>query len=180
MTTEMAVRLRDVVGRIVRVIDGYADRKNDPDLRAVPGPPATEAQIQQLEQHLDRRLPDSYRTFLTLHNGFKRLAFFGDMLSIDQLLPPSRSYTRILEWKRLTAQYGGGEVLDGVVIADQSEPNHWVYLDPSDPKAPDEWSVVLHMTGDKRVFPDLVAYFENVLEELQAFVELSAGRGPGT
>jgi hypothetical protein len=102
------------------------------------------------------------------------------MLKIEDMMPQSPIHAKVLEWKKMTTQYGGGEVLDGVVIADQTEPNHWIYLDPNKPTAPDEWLVVFHTPSDDSTYPDLVAYFESRIDEIRTIQHLmSDGELPG-
>jgi cell wall assembly regulator SMI1 len=163
----MHEHLRQLIAALVTEIRRYAERKHDPARMPAPNPPATSDEIRALESHIGRRLPDSYRAFLELHNGFTNLAYPGDMLRVVDMLPGSRIYERIREWKRMTAQYGGGEVLDGVVIADGNEPNHWVYLDPNAPTSNNEWAVVAHTPSDDSTYPDLPAYLESRIEEMQ-------------
>jgi len=135
-----------------------------PQVDPQPGAPASEQQIEEYEEFLGRRLPDSYREFLSLHDGFEWLAYPGHMLSIQDLMPGSPTYDRIIRWKKMTAEYGGAEVLDGIVIAPLGEPNDWVYLDPNQPTGPRELTVVAHYPNDSHTFEDLVAFFENRIE----------------
>ena len=113
------------------------------------------------ERFLGRRLPESYRTFLQMHDGYTWLAYPGHMLSIREVMPPSPTYDRIIEWKKMTTDYGGAEVLDGIVIAPLGEPNDWVYLDPNRASAGDELTVVEHHPDDSHEFPDLIEFLES-------------------
>ena len=168
MTADRVTRLEDAIRRLVDEIRKYAEVQGRPERVAVPHPPANPGALTRFEEYVGRRLPDSYRVFLRLHDGFTRLAFPGDMLRIADMMPPSAVHARIAEWKNMTAQHGGGEVLDGVVIADQTEPNHWVYLDPNVPTTAHEWEVVFRAPGDDARYPDLVAYFESRIRDLEA------------
>jgi cell wall assembly regulator SMI1 len=163
--------LEKTIAELVEEIRRYAERKRDPGRLPVANPPAAPEEIEHLERHVGQRLPHSYRTFLQMHNGFRRLAYPGHMLRVEDMMPPSPVYERILEWKRMTAQYGGGEVLDGVVIASGNEPNHWVYLDPNQPTGENEWCVVAHTPMDDSTFPDLVAYLEGRIREMRGIHE---------
>ena len=96
------------------------------------------------------------------------MAYPGDMLQIADMMPPSSTHARIVEWKKMTTQYGGGEVLDGVVIADGNEPNHWVYLDPNAPSGDDEWTVVEHTPSDDSTYTDVLEFVASRLEGMRA------------
>lgn len=165
-------RLQQLISELIAEIRRYAERKHNPGRVPVPNPPATTAELQRLQEYVGRRLPSSYRAFLELHNGCTNLAFPGNMLSIADIMPPSPIYARIVEWKKLSAQYGSGEVLDGVVIADGNDPNHWVYLDPNAPTSVDEWSVVVDTPSDSNTYEDLPAFFVSRLQVVKNFHRL--------
>lgn len=171
-TDGIHTRLEQLISELLAEIRRYAERKHNPARVPVPNPPATQGEIQALQEHIGRQLPNSYRAFLELHNGFTNLAFPGDMLRIADIMPPSPIHARIVEWKKLSAQYGSGEVLDGLVIADGNHPNHWVYLDPNAPSGPNEWSVVADTPSDSDTYDDLPAFFDSRLAVVRNFHKL--------
>lgn len=126
-----------------------------------PPPPATPEAIARIEEHYELKLPNSYRAFLELHDGYQWLASPGDMLRTADLVPGSPIYDEVIEWKKMSADYGSGEVLDGIAIANLGQPNDWAYLDPNRPTGPKEWTVVLHTPSYSIDYPDLFEFFES-------------------
>lgn len=154
-------QLEDVIARLVSAIKEVAAISHFDEVDPKPRPPASAESIERYEQFLGQRLPDSYRAFLELHDGYDFLAYPGHMLSIREVMPGSPVYARIIEWKKMTTDYGGGEVLDGIVIAPLGEPNDWVYLDASRPSGSGELTVVAHYPDDSHEFQDLLEFFES-------------------
>jgi cell wall assembly regulator SMI1 len=73
---------------------------NAPDLLATLQPGANEQEIAQLEQQLGVRLPNEYRTFLTLCNGQhdEALWFYkGELLSISSVKYQWQAWSDLLE-----------------------------------------------------------------------------------
>jgi hypothetical protein len=160
---ELRTAIADAVARAHKEMEDRARRKGYGPAHLVPKPPATDAQIGAYEQSLGLRLPASYRAFLSLFNGYEGLVYGGDMLSIDSVIPGGASYDAIVEWKRLCADYGSGEVLDGIVIANSRQPNKWVYIDPNRRSAPDEMVIVRYMGDTSEEFRDLLGLFDYVV-----------------
>jgi cell wall assembly regulator SMI1 len=130
-------------------------------------PPATEDQIEEYEKHLGHSLPPSYRAFLELYNGYDWLAYPGHMLSIEDVMPRGRWYEDIVEWKKTSARYGSGEVLDGIVIGNLGNMNNWVYLDPNR-SVDGELVLVEWEPEDSDEYPTLVEFLEECLEVARA------------
>lgn len=158
--TSMQPRLEEVISRLVHAIRTVAEAGHFEQINPQPRSPASPAAVDAYERFLGRRLPESYRTFLLMHDGYDWLAYPGHMLSISDVMPGSETYDRIIDWKKMTTDYGSGEVLDGIVIAPLGEPNDWVYLDPNKPSAENELTVVAHYPDDSHEFSDLIDFFE--------------------
>jgi hypothetical protein len=139
-----------------------------------PHPPATERQIEEYEHFLRRRLPSSYRAFLRLHNGYDWLVIFGHVLPIEELMPGGKQYDYIREWKLDSAKYGGGEVLDAIVIAELGEPSNYVYLDPNKESGPDDLMVVQADPELSVEYPGLVEFFKATIASCHDIVRRAA------
>jgi hypothetical protein len=154
----------NVIVRLERAIIDCARREGDDSIHLRPRPPATERMISDYEQYLQLKLPDSYRVFLQLYNGYAWLAFPGDMLAIQDVMPGGARFEEILAWKKMSAKYGGGEVLDGIMIASMGEPNDWVYLDPNRPLEGSELTVVSTTPSYSVEYQNLIEFFESRIE----------------
>jgi cell wall assembly regulator SMI1 len=152
--------MASIVERLARAVTLNAKKEGDLNYLPKPHPPATPEQLADYEKYLGRKLPDSYRAFLELHNGYDWLAFPGHMLSIESVMPGGQHYDDIVEWKKATAEYGGAEVLDGIVIANYDQPNSWIYLDPNRPSAKNELTVVEWDPEDSEDYADVIEFLE--------------------
>jgi len=142
-------------------------------------PPASEDEIVRYETYLGRPLPPSYRAFLSLHNGYRGLAYPGDMLSIDDVMPGGTWYDRISKWKKTSAKYGSTEVIDAVVIANLGQPNNWAYLDPKRVSAKTkEMKVVEWEPEDSDEYQNVLKFLEECLETVRYGIAEANGEAP--
>lgn len=172
---DLKEKLTRVIGRIEKKLVEIAALPAYAHVRPLPGPPSTDAQIQAYEQYLGLRLPPSYRTLLSLHDGYDWLMYPGHMLSIRDLMPGGAWHDRVLEWKRVSARYGAGEVLEGIPVANMGQPNSWVYLDPGRTDKRGEFAVVEWEPEDSEDYPDMLAYLEECLDTIQYGIDEAAG-----
>jgi cell wall assembly regulator SMI1 len=163
-------QVRTVVARLDAAIRTYFAVK-DYSGEVKPHPPASEQDIRRYEEFLGLRLPNTYRSFLRQHDGYDWLAIFGHMLPISELMPGGRAYERIVDWKRDNAKYGGGEVLDAIVIAELEEPNNYVYLDPNKVLTADDFVVVESTPEGSAENAGLIAYFEGNITHCETVME---------
>ena len=154
-------KLQDIISRLVPVITELAAIRGYDDVNPRAHSPASTEAIESLERFLQRRLPDSYRAFLELHDGYDWLAYPGHMLSIADMMPGSTRYSSIIEWKKMITEYGGGEVLDGIVFASLDEPHEWVFFDPNRKTTGNELTVVGYYHDDSHAFTDTVEFLES-------------------
>lgn len=151
------------IARLKQALADYREREGFEDRVPAPRPPADEAEIVAYERHLGIRLPESYRIFLQLHDGYDWLAYPGHMLSIRSVMPGGEWYEDICEWKRDTVEYGSGEVLDGIVIATVDEATNWkLYLDPNRPSRQGELTVVEWTPNESYEYADLIEFFDEL------------------
>lgn len=127
--------------------------------------PAAPGEIESYETWLGVKLPPSYRAFLELHDGYDELAFPGHMISIGDAMPNGYWYPYIQKWKKTTAMFGDGRVIDGIVIANLGQPNNWVYLDPRSPSRDNELTVVLWTPTETVAFQDVIEFLEDCLNQ---------------
>lgn len=178
---DLRERMRDLVARVDAAVrdmnrrDGIAG--DDPE----PGPPASRARIEAAEAALGVALPPQYHAFLRLHDGYRWLAYPGDMLPLVDLMPDSEMQRSISQWKRLAAEYGGGEVLNGLFFATLGQPNNWVYFDLDRPTDGGEYTVVRFTPDESSEYPDLMAFLESRIEVCQIVLpdEDDDGETPG-
>lgn len=69
-----------------------------------PGQPATEQQIQLVEKAFHCSLPESYRLFLSIHNGWQNWSGDVALLSTEQMLA-GKYVERIKEWREETREF---------------------------------------------------------------------------
>ena len=114
--------------------------------------------------------------FLELHNGYDWLAYPGDMLSTREVMPRGQWYERIRTWKKTSAQYGMGEVLDVVVIASLASAVNWAYFDPNRPTSKNEFTVCRWLNGDRDDYADLLEFFEARIRFCRTDLKVSRSR----
>jgi len=154
-------QIQELIGRLIPMSEEVAGRYGYDEVVPRAHPPASEAAIAELERFFQRRLPDSYRAFLQLHDGYDWLAYPGHMLSVRDMLPGSQRYGAVVDWKKTVTEYGGGDVLDGIVFASLDEPREWVFFDPNRPTGPNELKVVAFYHDDSHEFANVVEFLES-------------------
>lgn len=144
-----------------------------------PNPGASEEQIARYEAYLGRPLPPSYRAFIAMHDGYRALAYPGDMLSIEDVMPGGAWHERIATWKKTSAKYGSAEVVDGIVIANLGQPNNWAFLDPKRTSAKTkEMKVVEWEPEDSDEYPNVLKFLEECLETVRYGILEAKGEAP--
>lgn len=160
MQQQLQAKINDLVAAINACVvrDGYAD------VALQPYPPATQQEVADYEAYLGLSLPHTYREFLLLHNGYDWLAYPGHMLSIPAVMPEGQWYDEIVEWKQTSAEYGSGEVVDGIVIANLGDANNWAYLNPDKPSGEDEMTIVIDLNSTVTELANLLELFDWCIE----------------
>jgi cell wall assembly regulator SMI1 len=156
----MRDQLQLKIADLVAAINACVAREGYKDVALRPHPPASMQEIDDYEAYLGVKLPHSYREFLLLYNGYDWLAYPGHMLSIESVMPEGHWYDEIVEWKRISAEYGSGEVIDVIVIANMGQANSWAYLLPDEPSGDDELTIVVDLNGDFSKFANLLEVFD--------------------
>ncbi len=171
-------RVEELKPEISRLIDRLADGMRRfatiaelPEELPRPRPPASPADLARYEGYLELSLPSSYRAFLELHDGYDFLVPTGPMLWTTAAQPGGEFFERIRDWKTTTAEYGSGEVLDGIVIAYHGQPNSWTYLDPNQPRDDGELAIVKFSPEMSVDFPDIMSFLAHCIEIVDLSIE---------
>ena len=156
-------QIADTIVLVRSELEAQCRRRGVPPPVLRPHPPADEGLIAELERHHQIRLPPSYRAFLSLHDGYDGLAYYGDLLSVRSALPGGSQYQEIVTWKKRCADYGSGEVLDGVVIGSSLQSNQWLFIDINRPAPRGEYIFVDWIGESSEEFASLIDYFDFVV-----------------
>lgn len=134
------------------------------------GPPASEAQLAELEARLKRPLPPSYRTFLKLHNGWRMASGAVDLLSVEEMLEGPRA-DKIKKWQAEAEKAGDPLAANGLVIGFGEATSIRLLLDPSTLDETGEWAIVGHDNGPEWNYPSFIAWLEASVEEFRELAE---------
>jgi hypothetical protein len=159
------VALRDLVAALVQSQRDYWQLRFGRDRRGELGPPATPAQLAELERLLGSPLPPTYRQFLSLHRGWSR--FIGDahVLSLEQRQSPTM-IGHLNALRALAVENNDKSVADGFTIVAGEASQYVVYLDVTTRRNNGEMDVVEWSFDDGEVgrHPDFVAYLQHQLD----------------
>jgi hypothetical protein len=135
------------------------------------GPPASEAQLRELETRLNKPLPPSYRVFLSLCDGWRMVAGGVDLLSIQDMLYGPRA-DRITKWQHQMARSGDSVAANSLVIGDSTITPTKLLLDPDTVDANGEWAVVQHHKDEEVTYPSFLAWLEESVDEFRELLQL--------
>jgi hypothetical protein len=138
------------------------------------GPPATEEQIAQFEQHIGHVLPPSYRTFLSLYNGWRMVDGETDLLSTDEMLGGRRA-DRIREWQQNAAKWGDEVGGHGLVIGFSDISQSRVILDPRKVAPDDEWRLFENYKDEEQEYDSFLEWLEQSVDD---YLELAMNPDP--
>lgn len=129
------------------------------------GGPVPEAQLVNLESRLGRRLPPSYRTFLSLYNGWRMIGGAVDLLSVEEMLGGPRAELAH-EWQQQAVEDDYEPVtVRSLVIGLGEITAARMLLDPETVGPDGEWALVWY---DKSVEEE----YSSFLEWLEASVAI--------
>ena len=154
-TTAQIQKLWEEIVDAVYERDTYYDEHPK---RAQMGPPATPAELAELERHLGVRLPPSYAAFLSLYNGVE--GFFDDV----PLLSTSELISGRGEWREDIAEIDPDLAKFPFAGSGTSAAGHFVF-DTRTVDADGEMPVIhLAADGDKTRYKSFVAYLRKFLK----------------
>ncbi len=155
-------RVDAAVARLEKSKQEYFELEFDEDDPQVLNPPATAAQLSDVEHRLGAPLPPSYHAFLASHNGWLEFSGGAMLLPSDEHDKPwvAKRMKRIREHLR---EFADASVLDNafIVMLGADEKN-FAYLDKSKPKGAGELEVVYSdmVDGDLGRFEDFASFLE--------------------
>lgn len=170
-------RINDSIEEVCAVLAELAQYESYHHVIPAPRSGASEAILQRYERYLGRRLPPSYRAFLSMHDGYEWLAFPGHMLGLEEVIPGGEYWEDIREWKLGMADAGLAQSLDGIVIAYLDQPNNWAYLDPDRPDGA-ELAIALQVPGtEPDYYPDMAAFLHSCADRARLAMSWAQQRG---
>lgn len=168
---ELKPLIQAKIDALVAGMTRYAEVADVPNELPRARPPASAQALSRYEAALGLPLPNSYRAFLELHDGYDYLIPTGPMFSTTEAIPGGAFFDQIREWKQTTSDYGGGEVLDGIVIGYHGQPNNWAYLDPNQRREEGELAVISFTPEMSADFANLLEFFDYCLEVVRLSLE---------
>jgi hypothetical protein len=123
------------------------------------GPPASELQIARFEKHLGKTLSPSYRTFLSLHNGWRMVSGTMDLLSLEEMMGGSR-HAEIRRWQLLQMEAGDLVGSNALVIGWADLNLTKLLLDPETMDENGEWIAIRYYYGPEQQYPSFLSWLE--------------------
>jgi hypothetical protein len=166
-------RIAAAVDRLRNANNEYFNLEFDEDSKQVLNPPASAAQIADVERRLGASLPPTYRAFLEQHNGWTDFTGGAMLLPADEYGQPwvAKRTKRIHEHIR---EFEKPDLLKNAffVMLGEDEPD-FVYLDKSK-RTPDGEMEVVHwdmIQGELDRYPDFAAFLEGQAKTMEALID---------
>lgn len=135
------------------------------------GSPATPGTLESLEEFLKRKLPPSYRIFLSLCDGWRMIDGGVDLLSIENLMGPTHMQAEEA-WKRSMTIRGDEWVKHCLVISHSEITATRYLLDPEQVDALGEWRFMQFHNGIEAQRDSFGLWLEESVDE---YNELAVG-----
>lgn len=155
------------VGRKVR--SEYYESIELPDEQEL-GEPASEKLIVDLESQFGAKLPESYRQFLMMHDGWKMVQGDVSLLPLAEQLEGSGAET-IKEFKKNCEKYNDDVGVRSLVIGIGEATPTMLMLDPMRVNDGGEWALVVHHHGEEDAYPSFVEWLEQSADEFAGLDE---------
>jgi SUKH superfamily protein len=169
----MQEHLRALIDRIWKLNQQYYSLRgvDDPETLAELqklGGPAPQEEVALVEKYFRVNLPDDYRSFLMMHNGWEGFELGPDLLSTGQLLDPNLR-RHFDELQRLGEQ--AEQRAKRFIIVGSANDSYMVFLDFSASGSAGRPEIVSwdYQEIDRR--PSFTAYLESIVEEMSGLVE---------
>jgi hypothetical protein len=160
MNTEKLDQLWQQIVAAVAERDSYLTSNSTPPIS---GPPATNAELTELEKYWGWQLPPSYRTFLSLRNGVKNFAYDTPLLSTHQIINDSMSWDVVDELDP--------DLIPSVFAASEYSDLFFCF-DYRHPKPDGELEVVIFtLNGAQERHPNFLAWLYTYLDVMQAGID---------
>ncbi|PBC07836.1 SMI1/KNR4 family protein [Mesorhizobium sp. WSM3859] len=156
-----AKRLKEMLDRGVAIRNRYFDDEDDPVSALRQG--ASEQAIKALENQLGLRLPDSYRLFLSLSNGWDFVDAHVSLMSCQEIANAYKNNT-FAQWYR-DVWLEELEYPEHTLIIGTSDITPAKYLlvlpDPSESESKDtDWQIMYVSDDNEFYYDDFVAYLK--------------------
>jgi SMI1 / KNR4 family (SUKH-1) len=135
------------------------------------GGPAPEAQLVNIENRVGRRLPPSYRTFLSLYNGWRMISGAIDLLSIEEMLGGPRA-EQVHKWQQEAVRNDYEAItVRSLVIGLGEITATRILLDPETIGPDGEWALVLYDRGEAEEYSSFIEWLEASVAIFRDMVE---------
>jgi hypothetical protein len=134
------------------------------------GPPASLAQLTEIEARIGKSLPPSYRTFLCLYDGWRMATASMELLSVAEMLGGPRQAS-IRKWQQRALEAGDSVAGRSLVIAVSVVTPTKLLLDPETVDAEGEWECVSHHKDEEISYPSFLAWLEESVEEFREILK---------
>jgi hypothetical protein len=165
---DISKRMKALIARISEKI-GELDRVTEEDSDSVPLPPATPERIAAFEQKIGLKLPEDYRAFLLLHDGWKNFNGESALLSIEQMTS-GRLHDRLMEFQQELGGAGLKGPAEGLII-EGSFGTRLTYFDREKAKASGNLDVVYWDRRETARYPSFAAFLEDYIEILSKLID---------
>ncbi len=164
--------LKELIEKIVEAQRRYDSLKYDEELPHELGKPATDEEIASLEKRLGMPLPESYREFLKLHNGWSDFDAGGKLLSTHD--HNSKWVKDKIEfWSDLWPDDEDNPFDNGAIAVMFGEDlSHFLVLDPSRVKKNGKVDFIeFEDMYESDTYKDFTEYLEFALETLEYTID---------
>jgi hypothetical protein len=134
------------------------------------GPPNTEERIRQLEDHVDYRLPPSYRMFLSLHDGWNNWEGDERLLSIGDFYS-GRYFEQVRKIKQFAWDEGISVLVEGIVVGVCLTSASLLLLDPTRTDERGEMEIVNWEHTEVERFPDFLKLLQDSAVDLRIMIQ---------
>jgi hypothetical protein len=133
------------------------------------GPPAPESEIANFENWVGYTLPPSYRTFISLHNGWRHWEGDTNILSIEEMRQGPNADS-INSWKSEAWAEGQSVFLEGLVIAASLVTPGGLILDTSSVDQRGEMEIVNWEYSEIARYSDFVDMLQKTAQDLENII----------
>ncbi len=163
----MNKKLTELVSKIFKQIVEYNNLKGFRQKQQL-GMPATDADIQKIQDKFSVDLPSDYREFLLAHDGWRQFEGQLDLLSTKQMCDQALQ-ENLADVRELAQETGNVAVAKGFIIQACATSSDIVYLDIMNKAQGNNLDVVRWHYEEIDRYPNFMAYLEDcsdVLEDL--------------
>ena len=165
MEGPLADRIRQAVARGMEARAEYYGAIDLPNGQQL-GPPVEPSKLLQLEERTGLVLPPSYRTFLSLHDGWRMVDGATDLLSVQEMLEGPRQ-RKIKKWQEQARRTGDSVAANSLVIGSSDITPTRLLLDPESMDSEGEWRVVQHHKAEEYDYPSFLDWLEESAEDFR-------------